>query len=248
MIPARKSQLFGAFFAGHVERRITSSFARVAIFGLDEARAAVASSPILFVANHTSWWDGLVALYLSMRVLRVDAYALMNAGNLRRVPFFTRVGAFGADLTDPTDGARSIRYAAHLLDKPGRVVWVFPEGEERSPYEPLELKPGAAQIARVTGARGTRVVAVGIRYIFRGEEKPHLYISFEPVNGGAAPAREVNAGVDEQRGAIAAALARIDESLRRRDDAGATLLVQSAPGFLARLAERFLATLLPPPR
>ena len=175
MISAAKSRWFNAWFARHARTRIRRTFGRVEISGLEAARAAVAEVPLLLVANHSTWWDALVALYVSELLLRCDGYAMMDAANLRRVPFFRRVGAFGVDLDDPADGARAIRHAARLLDRPGRALWIFPEGRERSPFAPLELRPGSAQVARV--AKRALVVPVGLRYVFGGSEHPELWIS-----------------------------------------------------------------------
>ena len=35
------------------------------------------------------------------------------------------------------DGASAMRYAARLLDRPRRLVWIFPQGAER----PVTLRP-----------------------------------------------------------------------------------------------------------
>ena len=84
---------------------------------------------MLVVSNHTAWWDPLVAILLSHRILNTDGFALMDAKNLRRLPCFGRVGAFGVDLDDQRDGARAIRYAAKLLIAKElsrrRLVWIF---------------------------------------------------------------------------------------------------------------------------
>ena len=116
MIPARKGRLFRAWFAGHARTRLHDAFAAVRASGLDGARAALAAGPVQIVSNHTSWWDPLVVLYLTEHVLRCDGHAMMDAANLRRLPFFARVGAFGVDRTSAADGAAAIRYAARLLD------------------------------------------------------------------------------------------------------------------------------------
>jgi 1-acyl-sn-glycerol-3-phosphate acyltransferase len=240
VIPAKKSRWFNAWFARHARGRIRSTFGRVLVTGLDDARRVVEKAPALFVVNHSTWWDALVVLYLSELVLGCDGYALMDAANLRRAPFFRRVGAFGVDLDDPADGARSIRHAARLLDAPRRALWVFPEGRERSPFAPLELRPGSAQIARV--ARRAAVVPVGLRYIFGGVEQPELWIA---LGGALAAERDVDQGLVLQRDGIARELARIDAVTRdgtRGGEApeGFVVLHERSPSVLGRLAERVL--------
>lgn len=243
MIVAPKTRWFARWFAGHARGRLERTFGRVFVSGLDGAKRALAEGPVLVVANHSTWWDALVALVVSTLWLEADAYALMDAKNLRRVPFFARVGAFGVDLDDPADGARSLRHSVKLLDRPGRLVWVFPEGRERSPYAPLEgLAPGAAQIARL--AKRARVVPIGLRYVFAEAEAPDLYVVIgEPRD---AP-RDAEQGVRDQTAAIAAELARADAAIAARDASGFTAVIARRESALGRLAERLLAALLPLP-
>lgn len=214
-----------------------ATFGTVRIRGLEELRAATREGPVLVVSNHTSWWDPLVAIVLCARVLEIDAYALMDAKNLRRLPFFAHVGAFGVDLDDRADGARAIRYAARLLDAAGRVVWVFPQGRERPvTVRPLGFEPGAAAIARV--ARRARTVPIALRYEFAGRERPDLWIA---IGAPVAAERDVGRGRARQEEAVAAELHAIDGAL----------LAGSAPDFafwhearasrLGALAERLLA-------
>jgi len=241
VIAAAKSRWFNAWFARHARSRIQRTFGRVLVAGLGDMSAVLRDAPALVVANHTTWWDALVALYASELLLGCDGYAMMDAANLRRLPFFRRVGAFGVDLDDPADGARAIRHAARLLDRPGRALWIFPEGRERSPYGALALRPGAAQIARV--ARRATVVPVGLRYVFGASEHPDLWIAF---GAPLATERDVARGVLLQQVAIERELARIGGALESAlVPAEFTIVHARAPGRVGRLAERFLARLLP---
>ncbi len=199
-------------FSRYTARRLGNAFSNVYIEGAEDARDHLADAPHLILANHSTWWDALVALWVSERVLGIDAYALMNAENLAKYPFFSRVGAFGVDIRDPKDGARGIFHAVRLLDRPGRAVWVFPQGEERSPFEPLVLVAGAAQIARL--AKRTRLLPVTLRYVMGPTDKPDLYIAMGP---SVAPAESVKDGIAQQTSLLEAGLARIDHVLATRD-------------------------------
>lgn len=251
MIPARKNRLFNAWFAGHARARIERSFAAVFVRGIEAARRAAEGAPVLVVSNHTSWWDPLVVLHLSQHVLCTDGYALMDAKNLRRLPFFSLVGAFGVDLDRPADGAAIIKYAARLLDRPGRLVWVFPQGRERPTSErPLAFRAGSAEVARI--AKKATTLPAAFRYEVGGEEKPHLYVSFgEPV----AAERDVQRGREEQERAVTEELDRIDRAIRSEGGAEAGAAVAAA-GFervyqaraplFGTIAERLLARLTRP--
>lgn len=238
MIPARPHRLFARFFAHHARGRIHGAFQQVRVHGVAEARAVAGDAPLLVVCNHTAWWDPLVALYLSRYVLEVEPFALMDAANLRRLPFFGRVGAFGVDLGDAADGARGIRYAARLLDAPGVAVWLFPQGDERPITEPLAFRPGSAEIARL--ARRCRILPVALRYEHGKTERPSLWIS---LGAQLPPQRDVVAGRAAQEAAVALELARIDGALRSGEAASFATTHLAEPSFFGALAERMLAWL-----
>jgi Acyltransferase len=241
MIPADKRKLFNRWFAGHARSRVQAQFSSVRVFGLPAACVNARAGATLMVANHTAWWDPMLAIYLSNFVFYSDAYAMMDAKNLAALPFFKRVGAFGVDLDNPADGARALRYSAKLLTRKAignaqRMVWIFPQGAERPSTEPLEFRPGSAEIARL--AKGCTVQPVAIRYEFVGEELPRIYLSF-----GAAlqPPRDVAAGRITQQNAVARELGRIDDHLRGTRGADVfEILVQQKPRLLAPFFARVL--------
>ena len=160
---------------------------------------------MLVVSNHTSYWDPMIAMVLAHAVPFADGYAMMDAANLRARPFLGRMGGFGVDLADRRDGARAVSYAANLLDRPGRLVWVFPQGEERPATSDLgDFKPGAAIIAR--RAPGASVVPVGLHYAFGSTEWPDAYIAVGPPLSRGVCAR---ADARAQRAAVVTELDRI---------------------------------------
>ncbi len=202
MIRACKSELFTRWFAWTCERRLRRAF-DVHVHGLERVRPTTDAHPIVLVSNHTSWWDPLVALVLCRRVLALDAFALMEEENLRRLRFFRLVGAVGLRRGDPVDAAKALRHGAVLLDRPGRALWVFGQGEERPPREELRLHDGGARIARISGAW---IVPVALRYEFGAGPRPELSIACcEPVAPGSPAA---TAEVTERIGDALAGLDR----------------------------------------
>ncbi len=240
MIPAAKTPLFNRWFSRHAERRIRAHFAGVHVAGKGELVRALEAGPALVVLNHTSWWDTLWIIALSQRVLGADAYALMDAGNLRRLPFFAKVGAIGVDRERPQDGAKVVRYAARLLDGPGKLLFVFPQGEERaSTLRPLGFEGGAAAIARI--AKQATVLPMALRYEHGAGPRPTLYTAI-----GAPIARheEVASARLAQERAVTALLERIDARLVSGEGAEAfEVLWPWAPSRWEAWAERALARL-----
>ncbi|MFO0757131.1 MAG: lysophospholipid acyltransferase family protein [Byssovorax sp.] len=242
MLPARKHRLFNAWFAGVARRRIEGQFGAVRVRGLDRVRALARERPVLLISNHPSWWDPLVVLHVSHHLLGTDGHALMDARNLRRLPFFSLVGAFGVDLDRPADGAAAIRFAAKLLDRPGRLVWVFPQGRERPvTARPLGFRGGSAEIARV--ARKAVTIPAAIRYEIGPEERPFLYVCFgDPVEAS----RDTAAGRAAQEAAVGGLLDEIERAIEGDPEIAFDEIYRARPPRMGELATRMLAWLTAP--
>ena len=220
MIPADKRPWFCAWFSCHAERRITAQFGTVRIHGLRAFVCAAQREPLVVVANHTAWWDPLVALLVSHRLANLDGYAVMDADNLRQHPYFARVGAIGVERSPAAaapDTVRLVRHCARLLDRRRRVLWVYPQGDERPAFlRPLGFHGGAACIAKVAGVP---VVPLAVRYVFGSCEQPDLYISIgHPLDA------QRSASVAFQEAAVLGELDRIENALRGSADEFAIVL------------------------
>lgn len=233
MITAPRWPKLTRWFAGHAEKRLKNTFGQVRVRGLESVRRQAAGAPILFVANHVCWWDGLVILYLSVHLLKLSAYAMMHSHNLRKRMFFARVGGFGFDPTRPGDGAQAIRHTAKLLHTGGDAVWIFPQGSEQPQAKrPLGFARGVGAIARLSPE--AVVVPVGFCYRFAGEEQPELWISI------GAPCSGRTAAIER---AVTEELDAIDRAAEEPDRA--TEFVAAWPARrrrFAALAEWMLAT------
>lgn len=155
--------------------RLPRALDGVWVDGLERARSACAAGPVVFCATHVGFWDGLVLLPVD-EALGTDSYALMDAAQLARLPFFSAIGAVPLDRTSSATMRRGLLAAAALLDRPGRALWVFPQGRHRPPHlRPLGLGRGHALLARRTGAT---VVPVALSYGFRASPSPAAVLSF----------------------------------------------------------------------
>ncbi|KAA8998388.1 hypothetical protein F4V43_16700 [Paenibacillus spiritus] len=113
------------------------------------APASAGQRPLLYIMNHSSWWDGLLAYHAARTLTRGDHYFMMEEAQLRRYRFFRKLGAFSVSPGDPASAAVSLRYTVRLL-RGGGSVWMYPQGEI-VPLEqrPIRLKPGAAGLLRL---------------------------------------------------------------------------------------------------
>lgn len=242
MIEAVRWRPFARWFRRHATGRIRSTFAAVHVRGLESLCDAAREAPVLIIANHSSWWDSLVALWLTETKLPdSEAYGMMDAANLARFRFFRWIGCFGVDLSSRRDGARAARYALELLKIRTTALWVFPQGAEQPPHRPLRFLPGAAGIARRAGS--VRVVPVAFAYVFEGEEQPHVYVSV-----GAPMSLEDGASREAQEHAVEAERVRIQRQLETRGE-GFVALFEREPSTVSRWAtaclDRFAGWLTP---
>ncbi|MEP6923296.1 MAG: lysophospholipid acyltransferase family protein [Pyrinomonadaceae bacterium] len=171
MITAQKSQWFESLFLAYTRNLFWRRFHELKITGLENLRTRDKNLPLVLYANHSSWWDPLVAFVISQNA-GLDAFAMMEEKNLRRLKFFRRIGAFSVIRENPREAVKSIRYAVELLkEKPNRAVWVFPQGEiQPNSIRPLKFYNGAAKIIQQTSK--CLAAPIAMRYEFLENFKP----------------------------------------------------------------------------
>ncbi len=189
MIPAHKFPLGEYLVEGMIDGSFRKYFDRIHYrqheLYTDEQRAL----PMIICANHSTWWDGYVALLVA-RQLGVDPYLMMEEAQLRRYFFFSWIGCFSVDRQNARSAMQSLQYAARVLkEKQGRMVWLFPQGEiAPNDRRPFEFFTGAAHLARLTTTSLVYPLAIRIEYL--AEQRPDLFISLgEPLCVEAEMAR-----------------------------------------------------------
>ncbi|MCM3747735.1 lysophospholipid acyltransferase family protein [Paenibacillus pasadenensis] len=195
MIPAAKSRLFRHIFALYQSVYLFPRYLHgVYLSGELDAAADVAEGansahfdpvvqnipssapvqrkqrlPVLYAANHVSWWDGLVLFQLTERLTRSDPYILMDERGLRQYPFFRRLGAFSVNRERPRDVLAALTYAEQRL-RSGCPVWIFPQGAITPPELSVEAQNGIGQLLCRLGAAEVRPVT--LHYVLGDHQKP----------------------------------------------------------------------------
>ncbi len=196
MIDAVPRALGGRFVRALLYRNLRRGLSALRVEG---AGRITASQPLLLCANHVSFHDGLIVALLSRHL--PDARVLMRADQLRRAPLLRWAGATGVD-DDALDGARALRFGARFLDRPGRALWLFPQGELRPQWaRPLGFREGAGFIARRSGAT---LLPVSIHYEAGEREQPEAWVRIGPPTNAASLEGAVEQGLDEIRARILA--------------------------------------------
>lgn len=136
-----------------------------------------ATEPLILYATHGSWWDAALSIVLSIPVLGLRSYGMMEYKQLTRYRFFRQVGMFSVVREDPSSAMQSIRYAASLLADTGNSLWMFPQGtlvhqEER----PIICEPGLGILARSIGT--VWMCPVAYRYELLREQRGEVRVLF----------------------------------------------------------------------
>lgn len=241
MIAERPRPLLGALVRRLLRRRLRRGLAAVRPSGLERLRALGAERPLLVCANHVCFWDGLLVDLLCAEA-GLEPRVLMLAAQLRNAPLLRWAGCFGVEEGDARDGLRAVRHAAALLDRPGRAVWLFPQGAQRPGwFRPLGFRPGAALVARRAREAGRpfHAVPISLHYELGEREQPEAWVQVgAPLPLGLGDPREETAALEA---AVSAGL----EVLRARVLAGEAppglwpAPVRLGEGPAARLLARF---------
>ncbi|MEL6342616.1 MAG: lysophospholipid acyltransferase family protein [Myxococcota bacterium] len=204
----------------YARSRLKRSMDGVFVSGLGAARRHTLDRGILFASNHVSWWDPFLIIALN-DALGTSGYALMDAQNLEKLPFFGWLGAIPIDRSSPGRSRSGLKTAAALLRPPKQIVWLFPQGRQRPSWvRPLDLKPGVRLLARLSEAP---VMPVSLTYAYRDAEQPSVMVSFgEPLD---PKRRDLVAALED---AIIQGLERNDAFLEGQADFDALIAPQKA--------------------
>ena len=174
LLTAKKSRAFERVFSIYNRNLFWRRFAALEIGGIENLIERDKSLPLVLYANHSSWWDGLVAFEIGRRA-KLDQFVMMEEKQLRQLFLFRLLGAFGVERENQRAAAQTVRYAVKTLNAaPNRALWIFPQGAI-APNErrPLEFFDGAAHIVKKTGKCCAAPVAM--RYEFLNDYKPHAF-------------------------------------------------------------------------
>ncbi len=229
LIPSRKSTLLLKWFRSYNLRYLRKSFHAVHVLGEPPRVPEGDHGPLLICLNHSAWWDLLLGLYVGTELLESDAFAVMDAGQLARYRFFSRLGIIGVDRSSLTGAKEFLRYAEGLLTVPDRALFLTVQGEMGSNYvRPIEFQPGVAHL--VERLRPCFITTMLFHYEFWNDRSPEAFISFSPAvpvpAAGVFNRRDFlyaqEQAMEASLGALLALVERRDSSLFRTALTGGT--------------------------
>jgi 1-acyl-sn-glycerol-3-phosphate acyltransferase len=153
-------------------------FATIRLRGTIDPSLNNRRKPLLFVANHANWWDGMVAYDSYYPRSSYQHYIMMDEKQLRQFRFFTGLGVFSIDKTQGSAIIESLQYASERLQA-GEAVWIFPQGEiAHLEKRPIQFSSGVSYL--LEHCPQTVVVPVTLYYSFCQQQKPEASIWYGP--------------------------------------------------------------------
>ncbi len=170
MIPARKSPLLDGLLYMYFRSLWRGAFSGIYLRGSEHLIGLPLDRPVIAYANHTNWWDLLMVFRLTRVLRQKKFYGMMEEKQLSPYRFFSWLGAFSVDLSAPGRAGTGLRYAVKLLRDPHSLLWVFPQGQLCTAYEPFALKPGLEFL--IKHAPEASILPWAFRYEFFRDDRP----------------------------------------------------------------------------
>ncbi len=159
----QRNRLVMSLARPYVRRKLRRSFDGVHVAGIDAVRDLAQRGPVIIAMNHVCWWDPLTIFALDAE-LHGDGRCLMDAANLKKLPFFKWIGAIPLDRSSPRASLADMRRAVDELHH-GRTLWIFPQGRQMPAHmRPLHFQAGVHWLAHRAACP---VVPLSLSYTYR---------------------------------------------------------------------------------
>jgi 1-acyl-sn-glycerol-3-phosphate acyltransferase len=138
---------------------------------------------LIVYANHPSWWDPLLAHYLTLKLFSPrQFYAPIDASALEKYKVFSKLGFYGVSLSSHSGAAAFLKQSVSILEHPATALWITPEGRFcDSRDHSAQLMPGLAHLC--TKLSCGIALPIAIEYVFWEERLPECLVRFgDPVS------------------------------------------------------------------
>jgi 1-acyl-sn-glycerol-3-phosphate acyltransferase len=183
VIPVSESPMFKRLFKPYAMWLFRRRFD--AVYYKGEYKPGSLDSTVWYM-NHYTWWDALTPFLLNEKLHHQNIRAIMDEVQIRKYPFFRKLGAFSVDRSNPRKAVQSLRYAADCLTHEHVGLYIFPQGAIRPEHErPIHFESGLAWLYQ--SCPSVDFVPVVTTMNTRYSDKPRLYIrSGTPIKKSSA--------------------------------------------------------------
>ena len=133
---------------------------------------------ILVLTNHFSWWDAFFMIYVNTRLFKKKYFVMMLEEQLRKFILFKYGGSYSVK-KNSRDILESLHFTIQLLQEPGNIVQLFPQGMIQSQHEPeIRFESGIGYVLQHAAADYQLLFSVALTDYF-SSKKPQLHIFLE---------------------------------------------------------------------
>ena len=231
MIPHRKNRFINALFEHHARSQLGKNFRKVSFTQTSAVPEFEPNVPVIAIANHSSWWDPMLALFLTRYILKKEGYGIMAEEQLRRYGILRRIGVYSVNRESNQEGRAFLEYTRELLAGTGRLLWIYPQGELISSEQiPLDFKKGFVQILKLFPR--VHLFKMVASYDFWIESKPEVVVDFLPLEtlSPAKGAEYSDRLVERVAAEMTGRLVEVRRIVRTRDDKALRPVIVQATG------------------
>nr|WP_294948624.1 1-acyl-sn-glycerol-3-phosphate acyltransferase [uncultured Mucilaginibacter sp.] len=136
---------------------------------------------VILVANHFSFWDGLILYVLNDKLLHKKFHVMILEDTAKREGMLRYAGAFSVT-KHSRDMLESLNYAAGLLSDPGNLVLMFPQGKLYSNFvNSVKFEQGLMKIMKKAEGKFRLLFAATFIQYFK-HKKPTVTVYLKAEN------------------------------------------------------------------
>lgn len=179
MIYPKENSIIFWFFKWYVTRIVGKEFNEL-LFDVVETGK---DKSILLIANHFSFWDALILFCVNERLFKKKFHVMILEDTSKKERFLKYAGAFSVS-KNSRDVLESIDYAATLLNDPGNLVLMFPQGKLYPNFvNHIHFEKGVLKIIKQTTANVQLIFAATfVQYFKHKKPSATVYLKTETVN------------------------------------------------------------------
>ena len=176
MLADKKNIFIHWFLHQYVKRLVRSKFQEL-LFNVIEIDK---NKSILLLANHFSFWDGLILYCINDKLFKKNFFVMINEATAYKIHYLRYGGAFSIN-KNSRDIIKSLDHAAALLNDPKNIVLLFPQGKLFSNFvEDIRFEKGILRVIKQAGGKFQLVFAsTFIQFYKHRKQSINVYLKNE---------------------------------------------------------------------
>jgi len=176
MVYAKNNPVIRWMLAGYVKWLVRRTFYELLFNNIETEK----DKSILILANHFSFWDGLILFCVNSQLLKKRFHIMVNEQTVYKLPHLKYGGAFSINKKS-REMLESINYAAELLSGPQNLIVLFPQGKLYSNFvNDIRFEKGVLKVIKSVNVPFQLVFAATfIQYYKHKKPSINVYLKTE---------------------------------------------------------------------